>query len=236
MSISTKVQEFLARKGLYVQLKPPKETRRRIALLQHLSIDTVLDVGANRGQYAEELIAYGYLGRIHSYEPLSAVFPLLEQRASQHKNWYVHQLALGADAGTSEINISQNSHSSSIREILPKHLAGAPDSVFVAKETISLSTIDQQIADLKLSEKNVYLKIDTQGYEREVLKGSLQSIARIKAIQIEISLASLYDQGMGLDECTAFMAEHGLRLVGLEPGFYNPETGELLQVDGVFIR
>ncbi|MBC6994115.1 FkbM family methyltransferase [Neolewinella lacunae] len=236
MSIAKKIQDFLAARGLYVQLKPPHELRRRRALLRHHGIEMVLDVGANVGQYGGELRQLGYTGTIHSFEPTAAAFAALQAVAAGDPQWQVHQLALGAAAGVGEINVSQNSYSSSLRDLLPEHLEGAPDSVYVAKETIQLSTVDEQFAALRLAGKKTYLKIDTQGYEREVLKGAQQSLGDVRAIQLEISLVPLYDQGLGLEECMALLTERGFRLVGLEPGFYHSDTGEQLQVDGIFVR
>lgn len=236
MSITKKIQDFLAARGLYVQLKPPHELRRRRALLRHCGIEAVLDVGANVGQFGGELRHLGYAGVIHSFEPMAAAFESLRAAAAGDPQWQVHPLALGSAAGVGEINVSQNSYSSSLRDLLPEHLAGAPDSVYVAKETIQLSTVDEQIETLQLTDKKIYLKIDTQGYEREVLKGAQQNLGKVRAIQLEISLVPLYDQGLGLEECLAFMTEHGFRLVGLDPGFYHSGTGEQLQVDGTFVR
>ena len=85
-----------------------------IAFLEHRGIDTVLDVGANDGQFASSLRGMGYQGRIVSFEPISAVFDQLSARAAGDKGWDVRQLALGATAGQANIHVSQNSVYSSL--------------------------------------------------------------------------------------------------------------------------
>ncbi|MEL6142383.1 MAG: FkbM family methyltransferase [Bacteroidota bacterium] len=236
MSIKTSIQKWLARQGVYLHLLPPKEIRRRMAALQEYRITTVLDVGANTGQYAAELRQYGYKGTIHSYEPLSSAFPTLLSASKKYTNSFAHQLALGSEVGEGIINISQNSWSSSLRELLSTHLEGAPESAYVGQEKISISTVDEEFSRLNLSDERIWLKVDTQGFEREVLAGSKNSLSQIMVVQTEISLQPLYAEGMELEEALEYFKERGYRLIGLEPGFYNKKSGQLLQVDGIFAR
>jgi len=236
MALQQTIQDGLAKLGVFVQLKPPHEVRRRIALLGHHGIGTVLDVGANVGQYAGELRHFGYGGTIHSFEPLSDAFLTLKAAAEGDAHWHTHQVALGSTPGEGEINVSQNSYSSSLRDLMPEHLAGAPDSAYVRKEKITISTVADQLKKLSITGNDVWLKIDTQGFEREVLLGAESVLTQIKVIQLEISLQPLYDQGMELEETLAYFAAKGYELVGMEPGFYNKQTGHQLQVDGIFVR
>lgn len=236
MALQQKIQNGLAKLGVFVQLKPPHEIRRRIALLRHHGISTVLDVGANVGQYAGELRHFGYGGTIHSFEPLPDACRKLGLAAKGDANWHTHPLALGSAPGEGEINVSQNSYSSSLRDLMPEHLAGAPDSAYVRKEKITISTVAEELRTLAITDNDIWLKIDTQGFEREVLLGAASVLNQIKVIQLEISLQPLYDQGMELEETLAYFATRGYELVGMEPGFYNKESGHQLQVDGIFVR
>lgn len=236
MSLSANIQELLSRLGLYVQLKPPKEIRRRLAALQHHEITTVLDVGANSGQYAGELRRYGFGGRIVSYEPLTDAFAALQAKAQSDDKWLVRQLALGSKPGNGEINVSQNSWSSSLRDLLSSHLEDAPDSAYIGKQAVTISTVDEQFAELDLSGEKIWLKIDTQGFEREVLAGSEKSLSSLQVVQLEISLTPLYAEGLLLEETLSFFANRGFELIGLEPGFYSKTSGHQLQVDGIFLR
>jgi FkbM family methyltransferase len=236
MAMKRIIQDGLAKLGIFVQLKPPHDVRRRIAMLRHYGINTVFDVGANVGQYAGEIRHFGYGGTIHSFEPLTPAFQLLSTAAKNDPRWQTHPIALGSSPGEGEINVSQNSYSSSLRDLMPEHLSSAPESAYVGKEKITISTVAEQFGALAISNRDVWLKIDTQGFEREVLLGAEPVLSQIKVIQIEISLQPLYDQGMQLEESLAYFLAKGYDLVGLEPGFYNKSTGHQLQVDGVFVR
>ena len=103
---------------------------RRQKILKHFNIDLVIDVGANVGQYALELRDLNYEGNIVSFEPLKEEFKILEKKASKDSMWKTFNYALGSRNGIEKINISENSYSSSILELLPDHIENAPQSKF----------------------------------------------------------------------------------------------------------
>jgi len=206
---------------------------RKRRLLTEYAIDTVLDVGANTGQFAREWRDdLGYTGRILSFEPMSAAFKELVATTECEAFNY----ALGDVNEQREINIAQNSYSSSLLDMLPAHLNAAPDSQYVGKETVTVKTLDSVFDELCAASKNIYMKIDTQGFESNVLKGAERSLPRIGMIQMEMSLVPLYGGQMLFEELLAFMREKGYRFVGIESEFSDPRTGDILQVNGFFRR
>ncbi len=208
---------------------------RRRQLLRHGQIDTVLDVGANCGQFALELRRdLGYTGRIVSFEPLSAAFAQLQRNAHNDDNWQVFHTALGNENAEQVIHVAGNSYSSSLLAMLPSHEQAAPESRYVGTETVRVATLDTVFPSLCPPACRVYLKIDTQGFEHKVIQGALQSLPRIRLIQMELSLTPLYAGETLLLEMCAIMAGHGYQLIALEPGFADPVSGQLLQVDSVF--
>ena len=210
---------------------------RRKQLLESYAIDTVLDIGANTGQFARQLRDYlGYAGRILSFEPLSTAFRALKAGAEGDPAWQVFNFALGDAAEKREINVAGNSYSSSLLGMLPAHLQSAPDSRTVGKETIEIRTLDSLFGELCKAARNLYMKIDTQGYESKVLKGAENSLARIDTVQVEMSLVPLYEGELLLNEMCALLSGRGYTLVALENGFSDPASGQLLQVDGIFHR
>lgn len=80
------------------------------------------------------------------------------------------------------------------------------------------------------------MKIDTQGFEKDVLAGGTQSLLQIDAIQIEMSLVPLYDGQALFDELYEYLFDRDYRMVSIEPGFEDSESGQLLQIDGIFKR
>jgi FkbM family methyltransferase len=210
---------------------------RRRKLLATYGIGVILDVGANDGQYGATLREdLGFDGYIRSFEPMGAAFSRLEARAARDPRWDVFQLALGDEEGTATINIAGNSYSSSLLDMLPAHAAAAPESRSVGTEEVALTTLDAVFDDACPDAERVFLKIDTQGYEGPVLRGAARSLSRVDVVQLEMSLVPLYAGELSLVELVTYMLGEGFVLVALEPGFTDPRTGELLQVDGIFHR
>ena len=205
-------------------------------LLSHYGIDLLFDIGANTGQYANRIRRRGYKHRLVSFEPLSSAYKELTRNAESDPLWETCNIALGSYDGKAKINISRNSYSSSILDILPGHIRADPDSVSIGREEVTVRKIDSILNDYYRATQNLFLKIDTQGYEKNVLEGAEASLEVIRGIQLEASLSPLYEGETLLVQMVPFMLEKGYRLFGLEPIFYDPRTGRLLQVDCIFFR
>lgn len=210
---------------------------RRRRLLEFYAVDTVLDVGANTGQFARQLRRhFGYAGRILSFEPLSAAFAELQRAAGGDAQWQVFNFALGESAGSQRIHVAANSESSSLLDMLPRHLQAAPGSAYAGEESVRIETLDTVFEQNCAGARNVYLKIDTQGYEAQVLRGGSNCLARIDTIQVEMSLVPLYEGQALFGDLYAQLTGQGYTLVAVENNFGDPRTGQLLQVDGTFHR
>jgi len=215
---------------------PDPNMKRRMRLVSTYRINTIFDVGANVGQYARKMRASGYKGRILSFEPLSSAYKQLKELTATDRDWEAVNIAFGDTDCESEINIANNSFSSSILDMLPSHLSAAPDSVYVGKEKIVVRKIDSVMNEYFEKDSRVLLKIDTQGYEKNVIDGAADSLNDIIGIQLEMSLTPLYAGELPWIEMIGYLAEKGYELMSLEPGFADRETGRLLQMDGVFFR
>ena len=119
--------------------------------------------------------------------------------------------------------------------MLPEHEKHAPASHVVSDETIRVKRMDA-LPDWKQwkAKKATWLKIDVQGYENQVLDGASGCIADIAAIQLELSLRPLYAQQLTIIPMMERLAELGFDPVAFEPGFSDKDSGEFLQVDGIF--
>lgn len=206
-------------------------------LIEFYQIDNVIDVGANTGQFALKLRdQIKYSGRISSFEPLTSAFKILEIKSRSDHFWSVYNYGLGDFIGEAEINIAENSYSSSLLNMMQTHLDAAPNSKYISKETITIRTLDSIFRDIVSSKDKVFMKIDTQGFESKVLKGAENSLKKISLIQLEMSLVSLYESEILFEDMLGLMKGYGYRLIGLVPGFADLNTGHLLQVDGIFSR
>ncbi len=208
-------------------------------VLNHLkmnNIETVLDIGANAGQYSRELRKAGYKGRIISFEPASQAYHDLKMRAMSDKNWEAFNFALGESDGFASIHISRHSPSSSILPMTHLHNDASPDSEYLNDEEIEIKTLDSIYDSLGITDENVFLKVDTQGYEKKVLSGAMESLSLIRGIQLELSANELYEGEEIYYSICRFVEERNFRLVRIIPGYAHKGTHEMLQFDALFFR
>jgi FkbM family methyltransferase len=208
-----------------------------VAVLRHFGITCVLDVGANVGQYGSMLRAWGYGGRIVSFEPQADAHRALERRAAADPAWQVAPpMALGACAGQVELAVSAESDMSSVLPQSALLRQVSPSSAVVGKETVALCRLDEVAGPYLRPDDRVFLKVDAQGYEAEVLAGAPELLDRLAGIQLEMSLVPLYEGERGfrrlLDDLAALGFEPWLFL----PGYFERKLARQLQVDGVFMR
>jgi FkbM family methyltransferase len=206
---------------------------RRLYLLSRYGVEVVLDVGANDGSYAAGLRAFGFRGRIVSFEPQAAAYERLAHRALSDPLWECRPVAVGAAAGVVALNISANSSSSSLLEMESRHVAAAPTSRYVAKEQATMISLDE--SQLLEPGERALLTADVQGFELEVLRGSERTLEQVELVEVELSLVPLYAGAPLLPEVYEHLRERGFALVGLEPVLLDP-AGAVLQLDGLFAR
>jgi FkbM family methyltransferase len=201
------------------------------------NIDLLLDVGANTGQFSIKMIEAGFNKQVISFEPLSSAHSLLIKNAEKYKNWKIFEkCAIGDIDGEIPINISLNSHSSSILKVNKEHTDAAPSAAIFDTETVNIKKLDSILPEFD-SYKNVLLKIDTQGFEKHVLKGAEKLIAqKVKIIQLEMSLLALYDGVMSFEDMLHYLKELNFKLLFYSPGYINRETEEIQQIEGYFIK
>lgn len=209
-------------------------------VLRTSGAQVVIDVGANLGQFAQLVFEVGFRGTVVSFEAQPEVHRELARRAAAKAGparWVVADCsALGSGTGTVEMNISENSLSSSLLPMKPEHADAAPTSRYVAKKLVKLERLDDAAARVVPADASLLLKIDTQGYEREVLEGAPGVLARSVAVHIELSLVPLYERAPSLVEMITYLETRGFQLFGLLPVFRDDRDGRMLQVDGIFTR
>jgi len=210
---------------------------RRNKLLTAAGISLVLDVGANVGEFGTELRRFGYRGRIVSFEPLPSVYGRLEQRVDSDPLWHSVRCALGRTAGMVELNVAANGGaSSSVLPMLDRHREAAPNAAYIESLAVQQRTLDDAALPFVQPVDRVLLKIDVQGYEHEVLAGASEVLSRCQAVQLELSLVPLYEGSLLYREVMDLMHTLSFQLHWLQPGFSDPESGQLLQADGLFVR
>ena len=208
-----------------------------ISSLRKFKIDLVLDVGANTGQFASEIRRGGYAGKIVSFEPLTQAHAELQQTSEVDPMWDVYpRCALGDHEGEETINIAGNSQSSSILPMLETHRSAAPESAYQGRENVPIKMLDDVVGQYLKNARAPFLKIDTQGFEWQVLDGARETLPHIKGILVELSLVPLYEGQHLWREIIDRLETEGFVLWGFKPGFTDQATGQSLQVDGMFFR
>lgn len=206
-------------------------------ILRDRGVNLVFDVGANVGQYAQSLRDYGYSKDILSIEPLPDAWEVLRKNAAKDPRWTVApRCAVGARDELQEIFVSDNSVSSSLHPILGTHLDAEPRSRYVDSELVNVIRLDT-LADPYLQRETVaFLKLDIQGHEGPALDGATSLLPKLAGLQIELSLAPLYDGQALYRPLLAALDDAGFEIWGLTPGFADPKSGRLLQFDAILVR
>ena len=211
------------------------ENARFFTMLSHHKVNTILDIGANEGQFGVILRDIGYKGKIISFEPLTHARKELHRISQNDPLWEIApQVAIGDEDGEIEINIAGNSESSSVLNMLDSHLEAAPSSKYIGKEKVLLRKLDTLVPDYIKPDSVVFLKIDTQGYEEQVMEGAHALMKNIVGLQLEISLVPLYESHSLLEGMLQNLKEKGFELWGISTVFSDPHTAQLLQIDATF--
>jgi FkbM family methyltransferase len=204
----------------------------RESLLRH--VDVVLDVGANAGQYGEMLRRLGYSGRLVSLEPVAEAYAELSQRAEADGAWEAVHVAASDSDGELTLNVTGDSRSSSV---LPRNERFADKPGWEPRESrpVAARRLDGLVDELLRPGERPYMKLDVQGYERQVLAGAGDALGRFEALEVELSVTALYEGQPPLAEMLPLLAERGFRPVSLEPILLD-DDGFLMELDGLFAR
>jgi FkbM family methyltransferase len=205
-------------------------------LMRHEGIETVLDVGANEGHFGREIRENGYKGTIVSFEPVSTVFESLCTRARSDLSWEVYNIALGEADEERSISVSKASVFSSFKRPTAYTAARFKDSHEVRHQTVPVRRLDSFLALHPEYLRNPYLKIDTQGFEKEVLLGAGSLLPTFKAVQAELAVRPLYQGQPSWLELVEWMADQGFGVGMAKAGGYDARIMRTLELDIVFVR
>jgi FkbM family methyltransferase len=208
-------------------------------LLAYLEIDCVLDVGANVGQYHDFLRdRVLYEGTIVSFEPVSHHIDLLRERAHGDPDWHIEPYALGARDGSLSINVMVSDQFSSFLEPDNSRVRDFDGlNVPCRTETVAVKTIDSVLPELRGRHgfRRPYLKLDTQGFDIEVLEGARDSLPAIPALQSEASVIGIYKGMPGYMETIRYLGSCGFDITGLYP-VSRDRSLRLIEFDCVMIN
>jgi FkbM family methyltransferase len=204
-------------------------------LINKLEIDLIIDVGANVGQFALMCRKLGYRGKIISFEPVESTFNILKIVSDTDSNWQCYNFALGNESKTSVIKKYNSTLFSSFYDVTDYAKTRFSDEISTFDEQcVEIRPLDDFLLDFE-SSKSIFLKMDTQGFDLNVFKGSLKNIDRIRLLLSELSFIPIYESMPSYIQSMEFFNNHGYNVSGLFPMNFN-EDSSVVEMDAVFIK
>lgn len=203
--------------------------------LRDVGFRTVLDVGANVGQFATAAHAILPEAAIYSFEPLPDCFSELQKQMAGAEKFRAFNVGIGAERGEIQFNRSSFAPSSSFRKMATLHKETYPWTAGSEQVTVKVETLDDIAATLELPEP-ILLKIDVQGYEDQVLAGGRNTCNRVAAIIVEVSFEVLYEGQPLFDDIYRVITGMGFVFKGNLEQTSDKYSGCALYADAIFLR
>jgi FkbM family methyltransferase len=225
---------------IYALLTWPKfslTSYRMLSSLKQQAIkpNTIIDVGANVGQFAVASAKIFPDVSVHSFEPQPDCVAQLQKNVERLGNVKVYPFALGDAEGEVEFHVNEHSHSSSILPLAESHRSAFPNAQEKQTISVKVSTLDDVFNSIELKSP-VLLKLDVQGYEAQTLRGGLKILQRVDYVILEASFKPMYDGEMLFMDIVRLMEEYHFQVLRPVGWLSNPQTGEILQMDVLFER
>lgn len=213
-----------------------RNLRRRWLL--DAGIRTILDVGANAGQFARLARAVFPGAAIYSFEPLPDCFEALKAALPAGPDFHPVNCALGREEGTLEFRRAKHTPSSSFLKMTKLHEEAFPESTGGQEErplSVAVRTLDGVAAELRLQD-NILLKIDVQGYEANVLAGGPATVRRAEVVIVETSYRRLYEGQPLFHDIYETLRGLGFDFEGNMEQMVSAADGRVVQADSIFVR
>jgi len=209
-------------------------------LFNALKINCVLDVGAHYGDFGTWLRGIGYAGLIVSFEPVAENFAVLEERSGRDTRWHAHQTALGSTAGTAELHLFSGNTFHSFLESSDYGRERFTTRMHVERsEVVRVERLEDILDGLvrDLADPAIFLKVDTQGFDLEVVRGLGTKVDRIRALQVEMAVRPIYEGTSNLVmDAWPELDRLGFRVSAMFPVSYDADGLSLVEFDCVMCR
>lgn len=221
----------LGRRALKLGVVPAIE---HIRILRTRSWHTIVDIGANRGQFVLAAIALHPTSVVHSFEPLRGPATIFEKIFADMSGVHLHRYAIGESAGWAEMNVSARDDSSSLLRISSVQTRIFPGTQAVATERVEIRTLSESLHSQDLVSPAL-LKIDVQGYEYSVLLGCEALLPCFDAVCVECSFVELYGGQQLFDDIALWLHQRGFRMTDIGD-LTRDFSGTVVQGDFLFER
>lgn len=203
--------------------------------IRPLSIKTIIDIGANTGEFCKKMRHEFPDARVHAFEPLAECFSTLQKTFGEDARVRLWNIALGETSG--EVKMQRNAFhpSSSLLPMTVLHKTLYPKTKESRPEAVKTDTLDTILAGEKL-EQGILIKMDVQGFEAKVIAGGRKTIASASVAIIETAFIPLYENQPLFGDIVRLMEELGFSYYGDMGRHYNPLSEKLLYEDSLFIK
>jgi|ERR1035441_4703265 FkbM family methyltransferase len=233
------IQHGLNRVGYEVRrfAPPAPDALKPYTWLRNLKIRSVIDVGANVGEFSSLMLQLFPECRVVAFEPLEECAERLRTRLRSvaGSRGCVVQKACGDKNGQAILHASSHTHISSLYDIAPINFRFWPRIEGSFRQvSVPLVTLDSETATMTLADP-LLTKIDVEGFTKPVLTGGRATVGRSEVVVIECSFVELYKGQVLFDWVHDFMRELGFRYAGNLDQQLDPLDGSVLQCDAVFL-
>jgi len=201
--------------------------------LKELGIKTILDIGANEGQFAEKITAILPEADLICFEPLNEPFEKLKEKFQDKNNFFCLRTALGSKEGKQRIFRNEYSPSSSILPMKQTHKEAFDFARVEYEEEIDIKKLDNVVRHIRIDAPYL-VKIDVQGYELQVIDGGIRTIEGAQLVILETSFVELYEGSPLFGDIYNKLASMNFRYVGSFEQLFRPRDGRILQQDSIF--
>lgn len=229
--VKLSIQKILNRFGFEIK----KTTADTYSWLINEEIETIFDIGANKGQFTIHLHKLLPDARIYGFEPLKSCFNELKHATANLSTCTCFNFAIGKDNGMRTIYHNDFTPSSSMLPMNDLHVDAFPSTKGVREEIIEVRRLDDVVKSLELID-NILIKIDVQGFEDKVIQGGEETIKRAKILIVETSFEPLYHNQLLFDGIYSILRSMGFVLKGFEEPLRHPRDGRILQCDSIFVK
>ena len=219
------------------RLRVPLDLFRLYRRLQEITpIKTVLDVGANTGEFAAWTSRCLPEATVHMFEPLEVYHGRLRALAESSPRLEMHPCALGDKPSRQQMFQNDYSPSSSLLPMKDRHRELWPKTAGDRPVEVEVKTLDAFRAANSFAEP-AFLKLDVQGFELHVLRGAKECLANgVSAVMCETLFEGLYDGQVEFPQMLQFMSEHGFRFLEFADERRMGKYGRLVYADALFVR
>jgi FkbM family methyltransferase len=194
---------------------------------------TVIDVGANIGQFAVASSRLFHGAKVYPVEPDPRVAEILRKNVGLTVAANVCVTAIGDSVGIVTFNVNHDPQVSSLLPLGTDRIESFPDSKVIEKISVPITTLDSLFGGIVLEEP-IFLKIDVQGFEDRVITGAAVFLTRVQWVLMEVSFAKLYEGERDFEAVVELLGKNGFRFVRPLNFHTSPKTGEIIEMDALF--